>query len=358
MIMTEKNKLDRRTFLKRSAQATVTAGVVAATSNSVFAEGEEDKVNGYVASIIDLTKCDGCANYDTPLCVTACKTKNEHRFPQPQGPLKDYWPQKRHEDYSQEQDRTDRLTPYNWTFVDQVEVSHDGVTEMVSVPRRCMHCIDAPCQKLCPFGVIEKSEQGAVKIDEFFCMGGAKCRDVCPWDIPQRQAGVGVYMHLAPDLAGGGVMYKCDMCSDLLAKGEKPACETSCPTGAIEFGPVDQMRKLAEEKAEEIGGYVYGNEENGGTLTFYVSKVPFDKINDAIVKSKAENHDGTPRPDGRPTMEPKVENMLDSAHGLVLATLVAPIAGAATAGIAAYKTLKGKKNEGGVFDENKERENS
>ncbi|UTW69420.1 4Fe-4S dicluster domain-containing protein [Anaerobacillus sp. HL2] len=82
-----------------------------------------------------------------------------------------------------------------------------------------MHCIDAPCQKLCPFGVIRKKpNKGAVKIDTNFCMGGAKCRTVCPWDIPQRQAGVGLYMKLAPDLAGGGVMYKCDMCSDLLAK--------------------------------------------------------------------------------------------------------------------------------------------
>ncbi len=344
--MTETNNISRRTFLKRSAQATITAGAVAATSNTVVAAATEDDPSGYVASIIDLTKCDGCAGYDTPLCVTACKTKNQSRFPQPEGPLKDYWPQKRHEDYSKEQDRTDRLTPYNWTFIEQVEVSHDGIIEMVSVPRRCMHCIDAPCQKLCPFGVISKTEQGAVKIDEFFCMGGAKCRDVCPWDIPQRQAGVGVYMHIAPDLAGGGVMYKCDMCSDLLAKGENPACQTSCPTGAIEFGPVDKMRQLAHEKAAEINGYVYGDEENGGTLTFYVSKVPFDKINDAIVKSKAETQGQDKRPSGRPNMEPKVGNMLDTTKGLMLATLIAPIAGAATAGIAAYKTLQGKKNGG------------
>lgn len=352
--MNDKNQFSRRTFLKRSAQATITAGVLAASTNTVLAATTKEDATGYIGSIIDLTKCDGCVNYDTPLCVSACKTKNEHRFPQPEGPLKNYWPQKRHEDYSKEQDRTDRLTPYNWTFIEQVEVSHNGITEMVSIPRRCMHCIDAPCQKLCPFGVISKSDQGAVKIDEFFCMGGGKCRDVCPWDIPQRQAGVGVYMHLAPDLAGGGVMYKCDMCSDLLTKGESPACETSCPTGAIEFGPVEEMKKLAYEKAAAIDGYVYGDEENGGTLTFYVSKVPYDKINDAIIKSKKEAQavSQDKRPSGRPNMEPKVGNMLDSTKGLMLATLIAPIAGVATAGIAAYKTLKGKNNEGG--DEHEE----
>lgn len=346
--MSEMNNISRRSFLKRSAQATVTAGVIVTTSNTVFAE-EEKSENGFIGSVIDLTKCDGCANYDSPLCVSACKTKNEHLFPQPEGPIKNYWPQKRHEDYSKEQDRIDRLTPYNWTFIEQVDVSHNGVTEKISIPRRCMHCIDAPCQKLCPFGVIEKTEQGAVKIDTNFCMGGAKCRTVCPWDIPQRQAGVGLYMHLAPDLAGGGVMYKCDMCSDLLAKGESPTCETSCPTGAIEFGPVGEMRKKAQEKATEINGYIYGDEENGGTLTFYVSKVPFEKINEAIIKSKENIQDK--RPLGRPNMEPKLENMLDTAQGFMLATLVAPIAGVATAGIAAYKTMKGKKIKGGDYDE-------
>ncbi|UCZ52467.1 4Fe-4S dicluster domain-containing protein [Bacillus shivajii] len=348
-------EVNRRTFLKRSAQATVAAGVVAATSNSVLASGGENE-NEYVSSIIDLTKCDGCAAYDTPLCVSSCKEKNAHRYPQPKEPIKDYWPRKRHEDYSNEQDRTDRLTPYNWTYVEQVEVEHEGKTETVSIPRRCMHCLDAPCQKLCPFGVIGKSDQGAVKIDEDFCMGGAKCRDVCPWEIPQRQAGVGIYMHIAPDLAGGGVMYKCDMCSDLLEKGESPACQTSCPTDAIEFGPVDEMRKKAYQKAAEIDGYVYGDKENGGTLTFYISKVPYDKINEAIAKSKEADTSNNPRTSGRPYMEPDVENMLDTAHGFMLATLVAPIAGAATAGITAYRVLKGKNEEGGKSNEEQERE--
>ncbi len=349
--MEESNsKIDRRTFLKRSAQATVAAGVIAATSNPIIAKGAANEdASGYIGSIIDLTKCDGCPNYDTPLCVTACNTKNSSRFPQPEGEIKDYWPRKKHEDWSKEQARTDRLTPYNWTFVEQVEVEHEGIIEKVSVPRRCMHCIDAPCQKLCPFGVIGKTEQGAVKIDEDFCMGGGKCHSVCPWDIPQRQAGVGLYMKLAPDLAGGGVMYKCDMCTDLLAKGESPACQTACPTGAVEFGPVDKMRKLAYEKASQINGYVYGDRENGGTLTFYVSKVPYDKINEAIVKSKEKDLD--PRPSGRPEMKPDVENMLDTAHGFMLAALVAPIAGAATAGITAYKVLKGKKGGEEAVDE-------
>lgn len=345
------NKISRRTFLKRTAAAGLTTGVLLATKKSGYAQTNHAKEEKLVGSIIDLTKCDGCVHKDTPACVLACKEKNKARFPQPEKPLKNYWPQKKHEDWSEEQDRIDRLTPYNWTYVENVEVKKNGVKKTVSVPRRCMHCLDAPCQKLCPFGVISKSEHGAVQIDEFFCMGGAKCRSVCPWEIPQRQAGVGLYMHIAPDLAGGGVMYKCDMCADLLEKGKKPACETACPNGAIEFGPYEEIRKKAYARAEEVGGYVYGDKENSGTLTFYVSDVSFKDINEAILEKKKAENDTRP---GRPHMEPEVENMLETAHGYMLATLVAPIAGAAAAGITAYKIMKGEKQQEEKVDEQDE----
>jgi Fe-S-cluster-containing dehydrogenase component len=38
---------------------------------------------------------------------------------------------------------------------------------------------------------------GNTVIDHSICFGGAKCRDVCPWGIPQRQASVGIYLKLA-----------------------------------------------------------------------------------------------------------------------------------------------------------------
>lgn len=334
--------ISRRTFLKRSVVAGATTSILLTTKKSGHAQTNHSKKEKLVASIIDLTKCDGCVHKNTPECVLACKQKNEARFPQPKKPLKNYWPQKRHEDWSDEQERIDRLTPYNWTYVETVNIEKDGVKKSVSIPRRCMHCLDAPCQKLCPFGVISKSEQGAVKIDEFFCMGGAKCREVCPWSIPQRQAGVGVYMHVVPDLAGGGVMYKCDMCADLLEKGQKPACETACPNDAIIFGPYEQIKAQAYAKAEEIGGYIYGDKENSGTLTFYISDVPFEDIDEAITKQKLAENDERP---GRPHMKPDVKNMLETASGYMLATLVAPIAGAAAAGITAYKIMKGEQKK-------------
>src|SRR5690606_34256316 len=142
-------------------------------------------------------------------------------------------------------DLTDRLTPYNWLAVQQVEV--DGVT--VSIPRRCMHCDNPACVNLCPFGASEKRPTGAVVINEELCFGGAKCRDVCPWGIRQRQAGVGLYLKVAPQYVGGGVMYACDLCSRRLDQGRVPACVEACPRGAMEVGPKEAMRQEAYRRA-------------------------------------------------------------------------------------------------------------
>ena len=331
------NGIDRRTFFKRSAAA----GVL----SFIAASGIDKPVYGIsnfevIGTVIDLTKCDGCQGLPTPLCVTACRRKNEARFPEPVHPIQDYWPQTIHEDWSDKRDLTNRLTPYNWNFVEHVQVEHNGAIEDVYVLRRCMHCDNATCQKLCPFSAIKKDSNGAVSINENICLGGAKCRDVCPWGIPQRQAGVGLYLDIAPTFAGGGVLYKCDLCRDLLTQGEKPRCETACPHNALMSGPKEEMKAYAQKRAQQIGGYIYGDTQNGGSSTFYISKVPFAKISKAIAENKKAQEDKKP---GRPLMPEDVENYLDTEKGMAIGILTAPIAGAALAVVAAYKTMKGEK---------------
>lgn len=331
------DNISRRTFLKRSTAAGLLSALAATGLNKTVlaAELKQEKLG----TLIDLTKCDGCKGLDAPLCVSACGHHNKSRFPEPQKPLKYYWPQKKVEDWSEKRDLKTRLTPYNWTFVDNVKVEHNGIEQEVSVPRRCMHCDNPTCMKICPFSAIEKDKTGAVSIDDGACFGGAKCRDVCPWGIPQRQAGVGIYLDFVPDLAGGGVMYKCDMCVELLAKGEKPACVSACPKGALSIGPREAIRKQAYDIAKEMGGYIYGDNENGGTATLYVSAVPFEKIDQAIKADKEKKKDTSL---GRPGMPINVENYLSTEKGMFMSAIMAPFAGAAVAGLTAYRTLKGK----------------
>jgi len=120
--------------------------------------------------------------------------------------------------------------------------------------------------------------EGPVVINTRTCLGGAKCKSVCPWHIPQRQSGVGLYLKLLPNFIGNGVMYKCDLCYHRLKEGRPPACVEACPHRAMVFGPRAEIIALAEERRREIGGYLYGLKENGGTSTIYVSEVPFEEI--------------------------------------------------------------------------------
>ena len=311
-------EITRRSFLKRTAMSGIAAATILTGTKQAMAKSAAD---GEFATIINIDKCDGCSHLDTPLCTLACRTKNASNFPVPEKPINDYWPQKKHEDWSDKKALTNRLTPYNWTYVQNLEFDYNGEKKQIHVPRRCMHCENAPCSNLCPFGVIDNKPEGPVVIDSGSCFGGAKCRDVCPWHIPQRQAGVGIYKKVAPDYVGGGVMYKCDMCYDLIQKGQEPACVTACPQGAITFGPRQEMQSRAREWANTNNGFIYGDTENGGTLTYYVSTIPFAAINEAIM---TQDFDGKP---GKIHMAANIQNPMDEPAGMAKGMVIAPIAG-------------------------------
>ncbi len=86
-----------------------------------------------------------------------------------------------------------------------------------------------------------------------------------------------------------------------------------------------------------------------------MSDVPFKDINEAILMKKKSEGDERP---GRPHMKPEVDNLLETAPGYMAATIIGPIAGAAAAGITAYKIMKGEKKQTEVpQDEQAEKEN-
>ncbi len=330
------SNITRRQFLKRTLASGVAAGLVLGGGvKKTYAAPATG-----VGTFYDLTKCDGCGGLQVPRCVTACREENGASFPDPPPPdrIPYYWPNRKKEDWQDKKNLTGRLTPYNWTFVQKVTVEHNGSRTGIFIPRRCMHCSNPPCANLCPFGAQYKSPEGAVLINKDLCLGGAKCRDVCPWGIPARQAGVGLYMKIAPKYLGAGVMYKCDLCYHRIKKRKVPACVESCPQKAIAFGDLKVVREMAGKRVREIGGYLYGDRENGGTSTLYVSPVPFEAINSGLSAQKSGQAD--PGAPGFPLMPVGVGNYLDSSNGFVAGVLLAPLAGAVAAGYAAYKTMR------------------
>jgi Fe-S-cluster-containing dehydrogenase component len=290
------------------------AGVAAASipGTEALAGPDESK---QLATLIDISKCVGCE-----ACVEACSEANAGKYPDPQKPFPKMVPNRVPvEDWSEKQDVTDRLTPYNWLFIQHAGVEINGEEKDLTIPRRCMHCVNPPCVKLCPWGAAEQLENGISKIDSDICLGGSKCKKVCPWDIPQRQTGTGLYLDILPSMAGNGVMYKCDRCYARVADGDLPACIEACPEDVQTIGPRDEIIKKAHALAKEINGYIYGEKENGGTNTIYVSPVPFEELNQSIEKGK-----------GKPHLKP-VEDTMAQANNLASAMLIAPVAGIAAA---------------------------
>jgi len=303
--------ISRRTFLKGGLAA---AGALAASSLSLpssvkGASGQE------LATLIDIRKCIGCE-----ACVEACKEVNEPKFPKPKKPFPKMYPSRvKVSDWSDRRDEVDRLTPYNWLFIQEATVTVNGREETYTIPRRCMHCQNPPCADLCPWGAARKLKNGITRIHADICLGGAKCEKVCPWHIPQRQTGVGLYLDILPGFAGNGVMYKCDRCYNRIAEGKLPACIEACPEHVQKIGPRDEIVMEAHAIAEEINGYIYGEVENGGTNTIYVSPVPFDLLDAGMEKGP-----------GRPGLEPVADSMAH-ADNLAKAMVIAPMAGIAAA---------------------------
>ena len=124
------------------------------------------------------------------------------------------------------------------------------------VSRRCMHCDDAGCMKICPApGALYKTEHGAVAFNKDKCIGCKLCVAGCPFDVPRYDA--------------ENKIGKCDLCSGRVAEGLSPACAKTCPTGAIKFGDRADLIALAKK-----AGYakVYGEADLGGLGAIYAFK--------------------------------------------------------------------------------------
>jgi len=297
--------ISRRRFLTGLGATSLSLLLPGAAQAAKGKEGEE------LATLHDLSKCVGCG-----ACVAACREANAHKFPEPQKPFPEMSPATvKAEDWSTRRAVTDRLSPYNWLYIQTARGQFQGQSFEVHIPRRCMHCQNPPCANLCPWGAAAREDNGIVRIDPDICLGGAKCKTVCPWQIPMRQTGVGLYLKIMPRYMGNGVMFKCDRCADRVSVGGKPACIEACPYEVQDIGPRSDMVAKAHALARNIGGFVYGETENGGTNSLYVSPVPFDVLDAAVTTGAGKPHLST------------VRDMMADEDKLAYAALFAPVVG-------------------------------
>ena len=131
----------------------------------------------------------------------------------------------------------------------------------------CKHCTHAACLDVCPTGSLFRTEFGTVVVQDDICNGCGYCVAACPFGVIERRE--------RPDGAktavkNEGIAQKCTLCYDRLGADQKPACAQACPTTSIQFGDLDEMRRRASERAQQLHqkGYtearVYGADKNDG----------------------------------------------------------------------------------------------
>jgi Fe-S-cluster-containing dehydrogenase component len=141
------------------------------------------------------------------------------------------------------------------------------------VKRQCMHCLDPACAAGCPFQALHKDpESGVVTWTAEKCIGCRYCTITCPYHIPRFQ-----WVGFNPRVT------KCEMCDHRLDAGLKPGCTSVCPTGAVIFGPrpvllLEAKRRIQNNPNRYYENRVYGEFDNGGTQSLYLSRVPFAKL--------------------------------------------------------------------------------
>jgi formate dehydrogenase iron-sulfur subunit len=201
----------------------------------------------------DTSVCIGCK-----ACEVACKTWNQ--LPStPKGFLGDSL------------DNTGSLDGQTWRHVkfidnvpDETLTIGDGKAFLL-MSDVCKHCQHASCMDVCPTGAIVRTEFDTVLIQESVCNGCRNCIAACPYDV----------IEIDPE---HDVARKCTLCYDRLQGGMEPACAKACPTESIQFGPLDELHRKADERLaalhsqglQEANLYGRDDEVYGGLNAFFL----------------------------------------------------------------------------------------
>ena len=140
-----------------------------------------------------------------------------------------------------------------WTLViryQREDREYDGPEDCEALPRRCQHCDDAPCVRVCPNESRVQHWDGRVLCNYDTCLGCKYCEVACPYHVNSFQYSdpTGFFQHDRRDerdrwVAGpppDGSCSKCTYCAhrrfDEGMEEDSTACEDVCPVDALHFG--------------------------------------------------------------------------------------------------------------------------
>ncbi|TWT80968.1 Tetrathionate reductase subunit B precursor [Planctomycetes bacterium CA13] len=286
---------------------------------------------------IDLSKCIGCN-----ACVIACQSENNVPI------------------VGKEQVGNSR--EMHWLRIDRYFQGDEENAEVVHQPVACMHCETAPCEQVCPVAATVHTDEGLNAMAYNRCIGTRYCANNCPFKVRRfnyfnynKEVGVGYGIDAYPSsieaanrqlqalvmnpevtVRGRGVMEKCTYCVQRIEKakiearkdGGRPvadgdiitACQSACPTNAIDFGNVADPDSVVSKKHADVRSYGMLSQLNVKPRTQYLARVrnPDRRLMtraqlDDLATLKAPHHghsDDGHSDDGHDSHEPA-----DSEHG-------------------------------------------
>lgn len=202
-----------------------------------------------------------------------------------------------------------------WLRIDRYYYGSVENPNTIYQPMMCQHCDNAPCENVCPVNASNHSSEGLNQMAYNRCIGTRYCANNCPYKVrrfnwldytkadlfPANQPKLHeeetpfmadnlTRMVLNPDVTvrSRGVIEKCSFCVQRIQEGKltaktegrslrdsdvKTACQTSCPTGAITFGDMNNKEGVLSGKLESPLNYIALEEINVRSSVTYTMKV-------------------------------------------------------------------------------------
>jgi molybdopterin-containing oxidoreductase family iron-sulfur binding subunit len=259
--------------------------------DQIYAGYDEKYATGHHWGMhVDLNACIGCG-----ACTVACMAENNV-------PVVGKKEVTRHHEMS-------------WLRIDRYFYGDLENPNAVYQPMMCQHCDNAPCENVCPVNASNHSSEGLNQMAYNRCVGTRYCANNCPYKVrrfnwldyttadifPANQPNINgedvpfgadnlTRMVLNPDVTvrSRGVIEKCSFCVQRIQEGKltakkeqrrlvdsdvKTACQTSCPTGAITFGDMNNKKGELNKKLDSPLNYIVLEEVNVRSSVNYTMKV-------------------------------------------------------------------------------------
>ncbi|MEW6071548.1 MAG: sulfate reduction electron transfer complex DsrMKJOP subunit DsrO [Planctomycetota bacterium] len=236
----------RRTFLRTAGIAVlgISGGGSYVAARAIAAgqhDGGKTAAGVRYALAIDTQKC--AAQHGCTACITACHA--EHNVPAVDVPEREI----------------------KWIWKEEAEHAlHEYFDDYTSdelrrreIPVLCNHCDNPPCVRVCPTQATYKRADGPVMMDMHRCIGCRYCVVGCPYGArsfnygdPREFLPNGEPTNARYPTRSKGVVEKCTLCTERLARGLRPACVEACPAGAMLFGDL-------EDPGSEIRAFLQTN---------------------------------------------------------------------------------------------------